>query len=230
MACAYPDKKLGICMKGNSLLPTMPPQCHDITHDFLKTRNVHILYNTPYVQGLEHSLGFDRVYKCVGQRFRSAFMERHFSSSIAPNGQLYVNEYMQLSSVDPTFDATKTAKANVFVFGDVSRTRIHEVKNIPSMKFLAPFLSDNVTAVAQGKQPQNKIPQKLPVYVAISLGPKDGIFVQNDVAQASEAAALSKFDYTDMYIKMFGGSVELIKDQKKVLCDAYTSLNASLVY
>jgi len=54
-----------------------------------------------------------------------------------------------MCQINPDIDCTaKAVKENIFVFGDISRSRIHEVKNIPSMKFLAPFVYENIRAIA----------------------------------------------------------------------------------
>ena len=124
----------------------------------------------------------------------------------------------------------KAVKENIFVFGDVSKTKIHEVKNIPSMKFLAPFLYDNIMDLVQGQPVSHPIPNKLPAMLAISLGPKTGIFVMGDKVEESEVAAKSKYDYTDSYIKMYGGNVDMIQKQKAYLMDTYKQLSASIVY
>lgn len=129
--------------------------------------------------------------------------------------------------MNPSADAIKE---NVFVFGDICKTRIHEVKNVPSIKFLAPFIYENIVSVALGKKPAKKIPMKLPIFAGISLGPSNGIFIMNEKVMESEDAGKSKFDYTDKYIQMFKGDVKLIQDQKLYLETTYKQLDSELIY
>ena len=65
------------------------------------------------------------------------------------------------------------------------------------------------------------MPKRLPVFVALSLGPEFGIFVMNDKVNADPSAGKSKFDYTESYIKMFSGDEKLISQQKAYLLDSF---------
>ena len=49
------------------------------------------------------------------------------------------------------------------------------------------------------------MPKHLPTLIAISLGPSFGLFIMNGNVQADPAAGISKFDYTEKYMQMFGG-------------------------
>jgi hypothetical protein len=63
---------------------------------------------------------------------------------------------------------------------------MREVKNIPSIKFLRQFIVPNLKAVLAGQAPSTSIPKRIPVFVAISIGPSYGMFVQNDNVYASD--------------------------------------------
>jgi NADH dehydrogenase FAD-containing subunit len=45
---AYPEKKLGICLRGNRILPVYSHKAHNIVDRFFKERNVALHYNSPY--------------------------------------------------------------------------------------------------------------------------------------------------------------------------------------
>ena len=71
-------KRLGICLPGKRLLPHMPEKCHEIAENFMKANSVEIIYNTPYIADIEKQLGYDLVFKCVGQKFKSPYIEKNF--------------------------------------------------------------------------------------------------------------------------------------------------------
>ncbi len=66
-------------------------------------------------------------------------------------------------------------KNNVFAFGDCCRTSINEVKNIASIRFLAPIVKANVVSVLKNETPLKAIPAKFPTLAAVSIGPSFGI-------------------------------------------------------
>jgi hypothetical protein len=93
--------------------------------------------------------GFDLVIKAVGQTYKADFLKKSYASSVATNGQIYVNDFFQLAGQDTSSNGSVSAvNPNIFVFGDACRTSINELKNIPSLKFLAQFIVKNITAVA----------------------------------------------------------------------------------
>lgn len=94
------------------------------------------------------------------------------------------------------------------------------------MKFLAPVIVDNVTAVAAGQAPTKSIPAKLPVFAAISMGPSFGVFVQNSNVMAGEGFGKGKFDFTENYLKIYGGAHEILVGQKAYLDQTYKDLCA----
>lgn len=83
-------------------------------------------------------------------------MKTHFASSLAPNGQIYVNDLMQISSVNPRVDPTAQGmKDNIFAFGDVCLTSLNEEKNIVALKALAEYVFKNICQLASGQRPSN---------------------------------------------------------------------------
>lgn len=50
LVAVFPNgtKKLGLCLRGNRLLPSMPDKVHRIAENFFRERGVEIFYNTPY--------------------------------------------------------------------------------------------------------------------------------------------------------------------------------------
>ena len=150
----------------------------------------------------------------MGQSYNADFLKRSFSSSVASNGQIFVNRNFQLASVHTAADGNTAARSNIFAFGDGCRTPANEVKNIPSIKFLAPFIAKSVSAVARGETPNSPMPLKIPVMAGISVGRTYGIFVANSFVMGGEGHGKSKFEYPITYCKQWSGDLESLQGMK----------------
>jgi NADH dehydrogenase FAD-containing subunit len=193
-------------------LPQLDAKAGQIAEDFLKTKNVEILYKTSYVDKLKKEKGYDLVLQCVGQTYKSDFMKKSFPKSIAKSGQIFVNDNFQVIGEDSKSNGkAKAVKENVFVFGDICKTSLNEVKNIPSIKFLAPFITQNIKDHLKGELPSNPIPAKLPIFAAVSIGPSYGMFVTNQNVNAGEGLAAGKFTFAEDWIKIIGGAHAIVK-------------------
>jgi len=67
-------------------------------------------------------------------------LKKNFSSAIAGNGQIHVNNHLQVVAKG----STEPLAANIFAYGDCCITSLNEVKNIPSLKFLGFTLEKNL--------------------------------------------------------------------------------------
>lgn len=105
---------------------------------------------------------------------------------------------------------------------------MNEVKNIPSIKFLRQFLMPNLQAAIKGEAPTTSIPKKIPVFVAISIGPTYGMFVQNDNVYAAEGNGSGKFSFSEDYIKIWKGARDVAQGQQAWLEGTYSDLLKSL--
>lgn len=112
-------------------------------------------------------------------------------------------------------------KENIFAFGDCCRTSINEVKNIPSLKFLAPFLHKNLSEVIKGQPTTESLPAKLPVFAAVSIGPSYGMFVMNSNVMAGDENGKAKAGFASDWVSMFGGDYEKYKGNKAYLESTY---------
>jgi hypothetical protein len=127
-------------------------------------------------------------------------MKESFSSCLAPNGQIYVNDLWQISSVDPRKDPTaQGVRDNIFAYGDVCQTSLNEEKTGIVLSFLVPTLAKNLAQIAHGQKPSNTIPSKLPHLSPVSLGPNFGLMVINGIVASGEAFGKSKFEVTDAF-------------------------------
>ena len=80
------SKRVGICVKGDRLLPKLPAKAGRLAHDFLRERNVEIFYNTTLTPTSGRDLGFEAVVPCLGYKFHTDFLQKNFESCLAPNG------------------------------------------------------------------------------------------------------------------------------------------------
>ena len=55
------EKKIGICLRGNRLLPNSPPKAHTLVHQFLTQRKVNIHYNSPFNESFEKDNDYELV-------------------------------------------------------------------------------------------------------------------------------------------------------------------------
>ena len=78
------------------------------------------MFNTVYDKN-QANKNYDLVVECFGYKFRTDFMRKNFAKSLAPNGQIYVNDLLQVSGVDPSYEPFAPAlKDNIFALGDVN--------------------------------------------------------------------------------------------------------------
>ncbi len=182
-----------------------------------------IEYNVKDFSALEKA--HEVTLECFGQTYKAEFLKRHFASSIAKNGQIFVNDHFQVIASDSKDNGkAKAVKDNIFAFGDCCRSSLNEVKNIPSLKFLAPFLYKNVSAVIKGEPAAESIPAKLPVFAAISIGPNYGIFVMNSNVMPGEENGKAKYGFAADWVAMFGGDYEKFKGNKAYLASTYEDM------
>ena len=152
-------------------------------------------------------------------------MKKNFSSAIAKNGQIYVNNHFQIIGSDPATNPKAEALAsNIFAFGDCCRTSINEVKNIPSIKFLAQFLESNLQKVVSGKTDLVSIPDKIPLFAAVSIGPSYGLFVMGDNVMPGDENGKAKYQFAETWVKVFKGDYETFKGNKAYMLKTYSDM------
>jgi NADH dehydrogenase FAD-containing subunit len=100
---------------------------------------------------------------------------------------------MQVTDKDPTTDKDAApVKANIFALGDCTQTRHNEEKNVPSMYNFVPVISQNIIALAHGKELTATSPETVPIVAWISLGPEYCIQSVGDQVDASAEIGATK--------------------------------------
>jgi len=98
-------------------------------------------------------------------------MKANFASSLAPNGQIYVNDQMQVTDVNPRqHGIAPPVNENIYCIGDISFTSLGEEKTIIALKSLLPTAVLNIIDHASGKRPTRSIPTSISTINMISLG------------------------------------------------------------
>jgi NADH dehydrogenase FAD-containing subunit len=207
------SKKLGICIKGNRFLPHSHPKCHPIAERFFTERKVNIHYNTAYSEGFAEANGYDHVILCKGQTYKSDFMKANFASSVAPSGEIYINDQMQVTDVDPRKQGiAPPVKDNIFCVGDISYSSLNEEKNIHNAFFLVPTAVQNVIDHASGKRPLHSIPSSIPTINMISLGSVYGIRVMNGLVKLDSKLGERKSGFIRHLPQIYRGDEKLIAE------------------
>lgn len=185
----FPDHKIGICLRGNTLLPYLDG-VHAKIDLHLKSMGLEIHYGTPYVEGeTAAALGYDYALDCRGYKFTAPakFMTGGLSKCVdKKNGQIQVNYFGQVCEKYPLSIDRKTNNAldvfkNIFSVGDVCLTPLAENKSIVAMMQYAPIVSHNIYQQLCGAPHCSKqIPEDIVVFQAIPLGTKSGIVCINN--------------------------------------------------
>jgi hypothetical protein len=170
----------------------------------MKDRNIQIHTNVTYDESFSKDHGYDITYVCLGQRYSAPYMKDNFSRCIAQNGQIYVNNLMQVIDSDPkTNPLAAPIKQNMFSFGDCCLTSRGEEKNIPSMRGFAPALAQNIKDLAAGKKPTTEIPNQLPISAWISLGPEFCVQSIGDEVEGSAEIGAIKVSILEASVATF---------------------------
>lgn len=79
-------KKLGICLRGERMLPALDKKCHGIVDKFFKDHGVTMHYKSPYSESFKSSNNYDLVIDCMGVKCNTDFMRKNFSQCISKSG------------------------------------------------------------------------------------------------------------------------------------------------
>ena len=71
-------KKLGICLRGDRLLPHLHPKAGLLAEAYLKERGVEIHKNHSYSGATPGQLGYDYTIECLGQKYDPYYLKKNF--------------------------------------------------------------------------------------------------------------------------------------------------------
>jgi apoptosis-inducing factor 2 len=90
------DKHVEMCVRGSRLLKSLPEKAARLADKYLSSHGVKIMYNTFY-ESIKETKSYDLVVMATGYKFMTEFMKKDFPQCLHKNGQIYVNEYMQIT-------------------------------------------------------------------------------------------------------------------------------------
>lgn len=79
-------KKVGLCLRGEQLLPGLPPKAGRLATEFLESQGVVIHYKTTYGETTAKELGYSLGIAATGFTFRSDFLKENLEQCLSPNG------------------------------------------------------------------------------------------------------------------------------------------------
>lgn len=140
-------KKVGLVTNSSTLVTEYGEKASELAREHLEGKGVDLHFNTKYNPSSDLAREYDYVLNCVGTKTLTPFLDRNFSSFKNRNGQIFINEYYQITNVDPLTGSSRGSKEvleNVFAFGDCSISKLNEPKNVPAAVGGALVVSNNL--------------------------------------------------------------------------------------
>jgi len=189
IAVHFPKKEVTVVHSQSTLINRFPKKAIKYVTDFLKDRNVRLIYNERVIghrlqtfitdQGTE--IPADMGFLCTGITPNSGFLKESFPDTIAGSGYICVNEYLQLTGA--------VVYPRIFVAGDV--LDIKEEKLAQGAEVMAKLVSNNIFYLDKGQRP-SKYKSNYSRPVVISLGKYHGVFILGGITFTGPLPALLK--------------------------------------
>ncbi|CAI2367572.1 unnamed protein product [Moneuplotes crassus] len=95
---------------------------------------------------------YDYTLMCAGMEYYTPFMTKNFENCVDQRGRIFVNQYFQVTSQDPTKSASADHQTydNIFCYGDACFSPMQEIKNVPSIRETSYTVKKNLKAVSYG--------------------------------------------------------------------------------
>ena len=182
----YPDKRVGICQRGQKLLPAFD-NAHDILMAELKKLNIEVFTGKGFSE--DDKMGFEYIVDCRGFKYLGPkdFMQGPMAECVEPKtGQIMVDSKGRVTNKHPIASnhkpATLTVHKNIFSFGDVCLTPSNEIKSIVSMYQYGYQMANNVSQTLSEGAAFMDIPMEMHKINAIPLGKNAGFMAFNKMA------------------------------------------------
>jgi len=72
---SYPEKTLGLSLRGNRLLPKYSIKAHNLADRYFREKNVQIHYNSEYKEHKAEYKNYDLVLHCTGYTYKTDYMK-----------------------------------------------------------------------------------------------------------------------------------------------------------
>ena len=183
----WPKKKVGICQRGNVMMPDIEG-AHDIIKDYMKKIDVVYHHDSSFKEGEGVAAEYEAHVDCRGFRYDGPrkFMQGDLAQCVdGKTGQIWVNEYCQVTNKHPIASNHQPTSlktySNIFSMGDVCLTPSNEIKSIVSICQYSDRVALNVQQVLGGGPELQAIPTG-PMFhnlCFIPLGKKGGVMAIN---------------------------------------------------
>ena len=166
--CKYKDKKITLIHSKTRLMKRTPFKASRYAENFLKKRNVDIIYNERVIENNKNIFTTDKktvispdlVFWCTGIKTNFEFLLKDFRNCLNEKNHVKVNNYLQVNNCN-----------NIFAAGDI--TDIKEEKTAQNAKNQAKIILNNINTL-ESKKPLREYKIKKTALV-ISLGKYHGI-------------------------------------------------------
>ena len=170
------------------MLKGFPENARDETKSYFLNRGVSIYPHTTFDFKKNVNDDYDLVIMACGQQYHTPFFENEqFSDCRDVLGRIYVNEFFQVTNVDPTQEVGddrpvgEKVYPNIFCYGDASVTKMREVKNVLSIIQTCELVAKNIIALDdESNTSLTKMPTALDFIAGIHHGMISGFVVLND--------------------------------------------------
>jgi len=170
----FSDKKVTIVEYLERIMSRLPKKASNYAENFLKKRNVSIIYKEMIANQHKNylktktgkKLSYDMVFNCAGIKPNSQFMLPYFKDKLDEKGFIKTNNFLQLEG-----------HKNIFVAGDV--TNIKEEKLAQNSLIHAELIIKNIKNLEKNKQIEEY--NSKPRIMVISLGKYNGIVVYKNL-------------------------------------------------
>ena len=192
----YEDKEITIVHSGERLIARNNRKATSYAVDYLRRKGVKILYRQRMIDKKGRfcimesgkKVEADLVFLCTGIKPNFEFMKGEFRKFLNNNGQIEVNEFLQLRGMD-----------NVFAIGDI--TGIEEEKTAQNAERQAEVIVHNICNIERRIELCKYRAKVTPL--VISLGKYNGILTKGDFVLTGRIPALMKawIERWEMYKK-----------------------------
>ena len=183
----YKNKQITIVQSPSKLIERNPKKAQDYAEQFLKKRNVKIIYNErvidkekdTFVTTSNTKIQADICFLCVGITPNSELIKKHFKTKLDSRSHILTNQHLQMESHN-----------NIFILGDVNN--IPEEKTGQAAEKQVNLAIKNLRLLSKNKTNLYSYKAKSKPLI-ISLGKYNGIFIYKNFVLTGLIPAFLKY-------------------------------------
>lgn len=177
-------KKYGLLHK-DPFLKKFPNKVRDLAKGNLECKGVTFYSDLGSERRNEVIAEYDYTLMCTGTKCYTPFFDnQNFKEWKSEDGQIFVNEYFQVTNRHP-WEAMppslhlrrEVTYENIFCYGDAWLTRMNEVKNISVIEQMCPIVANNILAKLNQTEDMLEMPYAVDKIQNIHFGSWYGVLV-----------------------------------------------------